>query len=121
MNNRKQPERRTFLQDRFEILIKRQKTGAATFSELTELDEIVNRDPEIREKVIRETLLMEEADKFSDPSNSSGTGDELYPRYIKQQSLPARIKTFFARIFISKISTVKIRVSVYYVNQIIVI
>ena len=45
MSSKKQPERRTFLQDRFDILIKRQKSGKATFSELTELDEIVNGDP----------------------------------------------------------------------------
>ena len=54
MAHRKQPERRTFLQDRFEILIRRQESGKATFNELTELDEIVNRDPALRERVIRE-------------------------------------------------------------------
>jgi hypothetical protein len=59
MSKQYQPERRTFLQDRFEILIKRQKNGTATFNELTELDEIVNRDPELREKVFREDILME--------------------------------------------------------------
>jgi hypothetical protein len=63
-----QPERRTFLQDRFEILIKRQKNGTASFNELTELDEIVNRDPELREKVFREDILMEPPVDLNDPN-----------------------------------------------------
>lgn len=54
MKHRKQLERRTFLQDRFDILIKRQKNGTATFNELTELDDIVNRDPAIRESILVE-------------------------------------------------------------------
>ena len=61
MSHRKPPERRTFLQDRLEILIKRQKTGKATFNELTELDAIVNRDPEITRKgSLWESMLMED-------------------------------------------------------------
>jgi hypothetical protein len=47
-------KRLTFLQERFEILIKRQKEGRATFAELTELDEIVNRDPTIRYSILEE-------------------------------------------------------------------
>ena len=52
---RKKLERRTYSEDRYYILIKRQKAGKATFKELTELDEIVNRVPDIREIVIRES------------------------------------------------------------------
>jgi hypothetical protein len=48
------PERKSFLQDRFDILIKKQKAGTASFKELTELDEIVNRDPGIRNRVLEE-------------------------------------------------------------------
>jgi hypothetical protein len=59
MKHHKQLERRTFLQDRFDILIKRQKNGTATFNELTELDDIVNRDPAIRESILVE---MQEID-----------------------------------------------------------
>ncbi len=54
MKHHKQLERRTFLQDRFDILIKRQRSGTATFNELTELDDIVNRDPAIRESILVE-------------------------------------------------------------------
>ena len=49
MSSHKKPERRTYLQDRLEILIKKQKSGTASFNELTELDDMVNRDPAIRE------------------------------------------------------------------------
>jgi len=116
MNHRKKPERRTFLQDRFDILIKRQKNGVATFNELTELDEIVNRDPEIRERVIRESLLMESGDDFQQPLNNQETGDEASLLPPARQSFINRIKTFISRIFISKISTVKIRVTISYTN-----
>ncbi len=52
MKRRKKPECRSFLDDRFEILIKKQKNGHATFNELTELDEIVNRNSAIRDMVL---------------------------------------------------------------------
>jgi len=46
--------RRTFSQERFEILIKKQKAGEATWRDLTELDEIVNRVPDIRLTILEE-------------------------------------------------------------------
>jgi hypothetical protein len=46
--------RRTFSQERFEILIKKQKSGEAIFRDLTELDEIVNRVPDIRLTILEE-------------------------------------------------------------------
>jgi len=64
---RKPLERRTYSQDRYYILIKRQKAGTATFNELEELDEIVNRDATIREKVILESLETEEIDDLQGP------------------------------------------------------
>jgi hypothetical protein len=109
MAHRKQPERRTFLQDRFEILIKRQKSGTATFNELTELDGIVNSDPELREKVIRESMLMEEGQGFegpaSDPENQT---DSLAPGVKKIGFFTwLRLKVF--RIFNFKTPAAKIR------------
>lgn len=106
MNSKKQPERRTFLQDRFDILIKRQKSGKATFSELTELDEIVNRDPELREKVIRESLLMEGYDEFEKPMNHP-QDEEPVLQQVKRQTLTNRIKSLISRIFNSQIMTAK--------------
>lgn len=68
MASHKKPlERRTYSQDRYYILIKRQKAGTATFNELEELDEIVNRDVTIREKVILESLEAEEMDNSEEP------------------------------------------------------
>jgi hypothetical protein len=99
MAQRKQLERRTFLQDRFEILIKRQKNGEATFNELTELDEIVNRDPEIREKVIRESMLMDETKDFEWPAPEQKNQTETPARSIERQSLFTRLKLLVSRIF----------------------
>ncbi|AYL96776.1 hypothetical protein [Mucilaginibacter celer] len=92
MKHGKQLERRTFNQDRFEILIKRQKTGKATFSELTELDEIVNRDPEIREIVLEE---MQDADTPKPPDNAPTQAIQKPVR----QSFFEKIKTFINRLF----------------------
>jgi len=105
MSHRNPPERRTFLQDRFDILIKRQKLGTATFSELTELDEIVNRDPELREKVIRESMLMEGVDDFEEPAPPVDNGPIL--QTIKRRSVLQRIKSWISRIFNAQILTVK--------------
>jgi hypothetical protein len=95
MSKQYQPERRTFLQDRFEILIKRQKNGTATFNELTELDEIVNRDPELREKVFREDILMEKPTDFEEPP----VNDELLAAPEKRRTMFARIKNLLSRLF----------------------
>jgi hypothetical protein len=107
MSHRKQPERRTFLQDRFEILIKRQKSGEATFTELTELDEIVNSDPEIRDRIIRESMLMERIHEFKGPSNGPAAGDQPYPQQKPRRGLLNRIKSLIKRIFTSQVSCLK--------------
>lgn len=98
MSHRKPLERRTFLQDRFEILIKRQRNGVATFTELTELDEIVNRDPELREKVIRESIFMEGNDEYNEPLNEIKPEDNPI-KLIQRPSLLSRLKELVARIF----------------------
>lgn len=99
----KQLERRTFNQDRFEILIKRQKNGTATFNELSELDEIVNRDPEIREIVLEE---MQDADSPKPPDNDQiQTIDKLV-----RKSLLEKIKAFINRLFTAE--TVSINPSI---------
>lgn len=92
MKHGKHLERRTFNQDRFEILIKRQKNGTATFNELSELDEIVNRDPEIREIVLEE---MQDADNPKPPDNDQIQTIEKPVR----KSFIEKIKTFFNRLF----------------------
>lgn len=54
MKGGKQLIRKTLSQERFEVLIKKQKAGEATFRDLTELDEIVNRVPDIRLTILEE-------------------------------------------------------------------
>ena len=112
MTHRKQPERRTFIQDRFEILIKRQKSGKATFNELTELDDIVNRDPELREKVIRESILMEEPRDFNEPTHNPESPSDFIVHPAKRKNLFGRIKAVVSRIFNAQIQVINIRNSI---------
>src|ERR1700757_1441644 len=94
---RKKLERRTFSQDRYYILIKRQKAGKATFNELTELDEIVNRVPDIREKVIIENFYgEEESEQGTTPGNPPVTIKNKNP---KRKSLVDAVRSFFHRFF----------------------
>jgi hypothetical protein len=96
MSHRKPLERRTFSQDRYEILIKRQKSGKATFNELTELDDIVNRDPTIRERVLIENLFLNDRDDQDEPDNMPEK-DIIKP--VQHQSLLSWLKSIISRIF----------------------
>jgi hypothetical protein len=91
-DHHKKLERRTFSQDRYYILIKRQKEGNATFEQLTELDEIVNRDPSIRGMVIRESLLP---DDFDEPQEE----DKIVSQPKPHRSFLSRIKSFIDHVF----------------------
>jgi hypothetical protein len=85
--------RRTFSQERFEILIKKQKSGLATFKDLIELDEIVNRDPGIRRYV------LEDMEKMDTPDDNQ-QNDVVPPQHVAQHlTLIDRIKTFFNYLF----------------------
>jgi hypothetical protein len=103
---RKKLERRTYSQDRYYILIKRQKAGKATFKELTELDEIVNRVPDIRDIVIRESFMTEE-DDINLSQNDPGNSDSLTAQSARPRNFWNRIRSFIARAFTSQISTAK--------------
>jgi hypothetical protein len=88
--------RRTFLQERFDILIKKQRNGHATFNDLTELDDIVNRDPAIRESILEE---MQGIDKTPEgPSQPEIVNIEP----VKQLSLLEQLKAFINRLFIAE-------------------
>ncbi|MGF7038365.1 hypothetical protein [Mucilaginibacter lappiensis] len=93
MKYHKQLERRTFTQDRFDILIKRQKSGKATFNELTELDDIVNRDPAIRESI------LEEMQALNEPPDNPKVDDTLNVQPSKPQTLLDKILAFLSRLF----------------------
>lgn len=109
MSHRKLPERRTFLQDRLDILIKRQQSGKATFNELTELDEIVNSDPDIMKKIILENMLVERMDDFIDPSGNLQKRENTNAQNIVRPGLLNRIKSLIARIFTLQIATIKLK------------
>ncbi|WP_184546478.1 hypothetical protein [Mucilaginibacter sp. FT3.2] len=93
MKHHKQLERRTFLQDRFDILIKRQKNGTATFNELTELDDIVNRDPAIRESILVEMQEIDTPPDSRPPIEESA----VYP--VKKQGLLEALREWVNRWF----------------------
>jgi hypothetical protein len=104
---RKKLERRTYSQDRYYILIKRQKAGKATFKELTELDEIVNRVPDIRDIVIRESFMGEDADDINTSQNDPGNSDSMSAQSAQHQNFWNRIRSFITRAFTSQISAAK--------------
>lgn len=100
---RKKLERRTFSQDRYYILIKRQKEGKATFDELTELDEIVNRVPDIRDLVIRENF-GEEDSETDQPTNGPINQDLVSTSITPHPNLLTRIKNWLSRTFEADVS-----------------
>lgn len=100
MSQRKPLIRRTFLQERYEILIKRQQSGKATFNELTELDDIVNRDPSIRKIVLIENHFIDEPEDNVTPNNNS---IENITR-PKTESWLSRVRAYLNRLFILPVS-----------------
>jgi|GEM_PF-1064967 len=93
---RKKLERRTFSQDRYYTLIKRQRSGEASLHDLEELDEIVNRVPDIREQVIMENFYGEEDEGQNTPPNDPLNDTLLHP---KRKSLLESIQSFLHRLF----------------------
>ena len=100
---RKKLERRTFSQDRYYTLIKRQKEGTATFNELTELDEIVNRVPDIRDLVIRENF-GEDDNETDNQTNGPANQNLVSTSITPHPNLLTRIKNWLNRNFSSEIS-----------------
>jgi hypothetical protein len=104
---RKKLERRTFSQDRYYILIKRQREGSATFNELTELDEIVNRVPDIRDLVIRENFGEDESETDKPTNDPLNQNPATAIRHIQHQNIWSRVKNWLNRNFNEQISTTK--------------
>jgi hypothetical protein len=100
---RKKLERRTFSQDRYYTLIKRQKEGKATFNELTELDEIVNRVPDIRDLVIRENFGQED-NEIDNPTNGPANRNQVSTSITPHSNLLTRIKNWLNHNFTDEIS-----------------
>ncbi|MDB5129427.1 hypothetical protein [Mucilaginibacter sp.] len=85
--------RRTFSQERFEILWKKRKNGQATLRDLTEMDEIVNRDPSVRQ------FVLEEMENMENPADNNDLQDMLQQPTVSHQSITDKIKAFFNRLF----------------------
>jgi hypothetical protein len=98
MKNQKVLIRRTFLQERFDILIKKQHNGKATFNDLTELDDIVNRDPAIRESI----LVEMQAENDLPPTLPPNPREVVFSEPTKPLSLLEQLKGFINRLFINK-------------------
>jgi hypothetical protein len=85
--------RRTISQERFEVLWKKRQEGVATLRDLTEMDEIINRDPSVRQFVLAE---MEEAERHVDNNSKQEPPGE--PSQL-QPGLVSRIKTYVKQLF----------------------
>src|ERR1700743_1417780 len=92
MKGGKQLIRKTLSQERFEVLIKKQKSGEATFRDLTELDEIVNRVPDIR------LTILEEMEGESTPGNNDQPEFPVQQKPVQQTGFFERVKLFFERL-----------------------
>ncbi len=99
-------ERRTYSQDRYYALIKRQKAGKATFKELTELDKIVNRVPDIRDLVIRESFMTNDPEDIDTPQNDTGNNNPHH-QSTQTPNFWNRIKYLITRTFTSQICAAK--------------
>jgi hypothetical protein len=93
MKHQKGLRRVTFSQERFEILIKKQKNGHATFHDLIELDEIVNRVPDIRQ------IILEEMEGNDTPPDEPKQEEIILLKENKPSGLLEKIKAFFNQFF----------------------
>lgn len=95
MKYSKIPERKTFLQERFEILIKKQKNGNASFNELTELDDLVNKYASFREQI------LEEMQENANPSDDKMIKENIKISAKHRPGILASIKLFIDRLLSS--------------------
>jgi hypothetical protein len=101
MKNTRPLIRRTFRQERFDILIKKQRNGNATFNDLTELDDIVNRDPEIRESI------LEEMHEHEHPTEGPKQEEMVMMETAKPLGLLEQLKAFINRLFMVQAGSLK--------------
>ncbi|MBS1503132.1 MAG: hypothetical protein JST32_13775, partial [Bacteroidetes bacterium] len=85
--------------DRYYILIKRQKEGSATLNDLTELDEIINRLPDIREKVIRENFYSDADETGELPDDPTTIDKPKQDKPAMNQNFWQKVRIFWDRLF----------------------
>ncbi|MCO5935101.1 hypothetical protein NAF17_06090 [Mucilaginibacter sp. RB4R14] len=85
--------RRTLSQERFEILWKKRSNGQATLRDLTEMDEIINRDAGVRQFVLEEMAGEE------NPNNDVDIQDMMKQPLQTHQSFINKLKSFLNKLF----------------------
>ena len=85
--------RRTISQERFEVLWKKRSNGQATLKDLTEMDEIINRDAGVRQ------FVLEEMEGENNLPDSRGNCDNTIQAIVKQRSVMQKLKAFFKPLF----------------------
>ncbi|MES2265978.1 MAG: hypothetical protein V4520_04420 [Bacteroidota bacterium] len=86
--------RRTLSQERFEVLWKKRRNGRATLRDLTEMDEIINRDAGVRQ------FVLEEMESENDPKNDDmGMLDMMKQPVQTKQSFTDKVRSFFSKLF----------------------
>lgn len=91
--------RRTISQERFEVLWKKRLNDKATLRDLTEMDEIINRDPSVRQ------FVLEEMESMNAPVDNNHLQDMLQQPVKTHHSFTYKIKSFFNRLFNSYSAT----------------
>ena len=85
--------RRTLSQERFEVLWKKRRNGHATLRDLTEMDEIINRDEGVRQ------FVLEEMENEENPGNDVDFRDMFMVPVETHQSFANKLKTLFNKLF----------------------
>lgn len=86
--------RRTVSQERFEVLWTKRRNGQATLRDLTEMDEIINRDEGVRQFVLGE---MESEDNPT--RNNNDFQNTLQNKQVVQHSFSEKVKAFLNKLF----------------------
>jgi hypothetical protein len=85
--------RRTLSQERFEVLWEKRKNGQTTLKDLTEMDEIINRDAGVRQ------FVLEEMEGKNDLNENNDMQNMPQQPTVSHQSIADKIKAFFNRLF----------------------
>ncbi|MFD0764969.1 hypothetical protein ACFQZI_08885 [Mucilaginibacter lutimaris] len=85
--------RRTLSQERFEVLWKKRRNGHATLRDLTEMDEIINRDAGVRQ------FVLEEMESENNPYKDTDLHDLTKQPVQARQGLIEKVKSFLNKLF----------------------
>lgn len=98
MKSNKYIIRRTLSQERFEVLWTKNKNGYATLKDLTEMDEIINRDEGVRRFVLEE-MAGKSLDNNHPKHNMPVTPGK---KEKSRKTFFEKVKTFFRLMIVAK-------------------